>query len=230
MEKTNNNIPTAEELAIYIKEATVSVTNTYEQSPVVLMVDNSIIGTLGNFSASIGKAKSKKTFNVSAIAASALANGTVLHYRSSFPENKRTILYIDTEQGEPHCQKVLQRILCLAGLPKDADSDNLIMLGLRKYSPEMRLAIVEQAIGTIPNLGLVIIDGIRDFMYDINSPNEATNIISKFMQWTDDRQIHIHTVLHQNKNDEHARGHIGTELNNKAETIMQIEVDKRTRL
>ena len=81
MEKTNNNIPTAEELAIYIKEATVSVTNTYEQSPVVLMVDDSIIGTLGNFSASIGKAKSKKTFNVSAIAASALANGTVLHYR-----------------------------------------------------------------------------------------------------------------------------------------------------
>lgn len=226
MEKTNNNIPSAEELAIYIKEATVSVTNTYEQSPVVLMVDNSIIGTLGNFSASIGKAKSKKTFNVSAIAASALANGTVLHYRSSFPENKRTILYIDTEQGEPHCQKVLQRILCLAGLPKDADSDNLVMLGLRKYSPEMRLAIVEQAIGTIQNLGLVIIDGIRDFMYDINSPNEATNIISKFMQWTDDRQIHIHTILHQNKNDEHARGHIGTELNNKAETIMQVEDDK----
>ena len=226
MEKTNNNIPSAEELAIYIKEATVSVTNTYEQSPVVLMVDDSIIGTLGNFSASIGKAKSKKTFNVSAIAASALANSTVLHYRSSFPENKRTILYIDTEQGEPHCQKVLQRILYLAGLPKDADSDNLIMLGLRKYSPEMRLAIVEQAIGTIPNLGLVIIDGIRDFMYDINSPNEATNIISKFMQWTDDRQIHIHTILHQNKNDEHARGHVGTELNNKAETIMQIEADK----
>ena len=46
------------------------------------------------------------------------------------------------------------------------------------------------------------------------------------MQWTDDYQIHIHTILHQNKNDEHARGHIGTELNNKAETIMQIEVDK----
>ena len=90
----------------------------------------------------------------------------------------------------------------------------------------MRLAIVEQAIGTIPNLGLVVIDGIRDFLYDINSPSESTDIISKFMQWTDDRQIHIHTVLHQNKNDEHARGHIGTELNNKAETIMQVEVDK----
>ena len=103
------------------------------------------------------------------------------------------------------------------------------MLTLRKFPPDMRLAIVDHAIGTIPHLGLVIIDGIRDLLYDINSPKEATDIISRFMQWTDDRQIHIHTILHQNKNDENARGHIGTELNNKAETVMQIEVDKEER-
>ena len=200
-----------------------------EQSPAVLRVDGSVIGTLGNFSASIGKAKSKKTFNVAALTAAALTNGTVLHYRASFPEEKRGILYIDTEQGRPHCQQVLRRILRLAGLPEERDPDNLVMLTLRKFPPDMRLAIVDHAIGTIPHLGLVIIDGIRDLLYDINSPKEATDIISRFMQWTDDRQIHIHTILHQNKNDENARGHIGTELNNKAETVMQIEVDKEER-
>lgn len=221
--------PSCEELAVYVEESIVSVTNTYEQSPVVLMVDDAVIGTLGNFSASIGKAKSKKTFNVSAIVASALRNSTVLHYRSTFPENKRNILYIDTEQGRYHCQQILKRILRLAELPEDKKPDNLLMLALRKFSPKIRLLIVEQAIGSIPDLGLVVIDGIRDFLYDINSPGESTDIISKFMQWTDDRQIHIHTVLHQNKNDEHARGHIGTELNNKAETIMQIEVDKENK-
>ena len=42
----------------------------------------------------------------------------------------------------------------------------------------------------------------------------------------DDRQIHIHTILHQNKGDENARGHIGTELNNKAETVLLVEKDK----
>ena len=223
---TDTMILSPEELAAYMEESTISVTSTYEHSPVVLMVDDTIIGTLGNFSASIGKAKSKKTFNVSAIVASALNNSTVLHYRSTFPENKRKILYIDTEQGRYHCQQVLKRILHLADLPEYKNPDNLIMLALRKFSPKLRMAIVEQAIGKIPDLGLVIIDGIRDFLYDINSSSESTDIISKFMQWTDDRQIHIHTVLHQNKNDEHARGHIGTELNNKAETIMQIEVDK----
>lgn len=205
MEKTSCNIPTPEELRNYIKESVISVTRTYEQSASVLMVDDSTIGTLGNFSTSIGKAKSKKTFNVSAIAAAALKNGTVLHYRACFPEGKRKILHVDTEQGKNHCQIFLNRILKLAGLPKDCDADNLKMLALWKYSPEVRLAITEEAIGMIPDLGLVIIDGIRDFIHDINSPGESTDVISKFMQWTDDRQIYIHTVLHQNKNDAHIR-------------------------
>ena len=229
METTDNHTPTPEELALCIEESAVRAADACEQSPAVLRVDGSVIGTLGNFSASIGKAKSKKTFNVAALTAAAVTNGTVLHYRASFPEGKRGILYIDTEQGRLHCQQVLRRILRLAGLPEEQDPDNLVMLTLRKFPPDMRLAIVDHAIGTIPHLGLVIIDGIRDLLYDINSPKEATDIISRFMQWTDDRQIHIHTILHQNKNDENARGHIGTELNNKAETVMQIEVDKEER-
>lgn len=145
-------------------------------------------------------------------------------------QGKHLIVYRDElDKWLETGRKVLKRILRLAGLPEDKNPNNLIMLALRKYAPPVRLAIVEQAIGTIPDLGLVIIDGIRDFLYDINSPSEATDIISRFMQWTDDRQIHIHTILHQNKNDENARGHIGTELNNKAETVMQVEVDKMDR-
>ena len=89
MEKTDETIPSREELAVFIEEAAVSVTNNYEEAPAVLMVDDAVIGTLGNFSASIGKAKSKKTFNVSAIAASALSGRTVLRYRSMFPATRQ---------------------------------------------------------------------------------------------------------------------------------------------
>lgn len=169
MEKTDNLIPSIEELTMYMEESAVSVTSTYGHSPVVLMVDDATIGTLGNFSASIGKAKSKKTFNVSAIVASALRGSTILHYRSIFPEDKRKVLYVDTEQGRYHCQNVLKRILRLADLPEDKEPDNLVMLALRKYSPKMRLAIVEHAIGTIPDLGLVVIDG--SFMTSIRPVN-----------------------------------------------------------
>lgn len=61
------------------------------------------IGTLGKFSASTGKAKSKKTFNLSAIVAAALCDRPVLCYTASLPENKRNILYVDTEQSAYHC-------------------------------------------------------------------------------------------------------------------------------
>ena len=160
----------------------------------------------GQFQRIHRQSKSKKTFNVSAIVAAALKNSTVLRYAAELPEEKRKVLYIDTEQSPYHCLKVMKRILRMAGLPDDRDSGYLEFLALRKYTPEQRISIVEQAIYHSPDIGLVIIDGIRDMVYDINSPGESTRIISKLMQWTDDRQIHIHTILHQNKGDENARG------------------------
>ena len=62
-----------EDLQACIEESRISITKDYIKSPEVLMVGDSTFGTLGNFSVSIGKAKSKKTFNVSAIVAAALS-------------------------------------------------------------------------------------------------------------------------------------------------------------
>ena len=218
----------APERAVQLWESSrLRLSETYEKAPEILKVGDSAIGTLGNFSASIGKAKSKKTFNVSAMVAAALTNGTVIKYEAFLPEDKRRVLYVDTEQSPYHCLKVLYRIAQMAGLPTDRNPDNLEFLALRKYTPEERIEIIRQAIYNTDNLGLVIIDGIRDLVYDINSPSEATCIISELMTWTDERQIHLHTILHQNKADENARGHIGTELNNKAETVLLIEKDDR---
>jgi hypothetical protein len=47
-------------------------------------------------------------------------------------------------------------------------------------------------------------------------------IVCKLLKWTAERNIHIVTVLHQNKSDTNARGHIGTECINKAETVLSV--------
>ncbi|MDR1919130.1 MAG: AAA family ATPase [Tannerellaceae bacterium] len=226
-----NKQPTApassvRQVVVLWRQSRLQVTDSFSVPPEAIRVHNSVIGTLGNFSASTGKAKSKKTFNVSAIVAAALAGDTVLCYCASLPEGKRKILYVDTEQSPYHCIRTMKRILQLAGLPADRQPHNLEFLSLRRYTPDLRRAIIEQAIYGIPDLGLVVIDGIRDIVYDINSPGEATQIISKLMQWTDEQQIHIHTVLHLNKGDDHTRGHIGTELNNKAECVLCVTKDE----
>ena len=65
------------ENAIIIWQASrLSIGMKCEKAPEILKANGTVVGTLGNFSASIGKAKSKKTFNVSAIVAAALKNGT----------------------------------------------------------------------------------------------------------------------------------------------------------
>ena len=227
MESNERMEEVTRENAIIIWQASrLSIGMKCEKAPEILKANGTVVGTLGNFSASIGKAKSKKTFNVSAIVAAALKNGTVLLYSAELPKDKRKILYVDTEQSPYHCLKVMERILRMAGLPTDRDSEHLEFLALRKYTPKERIAAVEQAIYNTPELGLVVIDGIRDMVYDINSPGESTKVISLLMTWTGERNIHIHTILHQNKGDEHARGHIGTELSNKAETVLQVEKDE----
>lgn len=223
--QSNEVISSERDVTALLESARLKVTDVCESPPEVIFVGDSVIGTLGNFSGCTGKAKSKKTFNVCAIVAAAISGVEVLRYRVVLPNEKRKIIYIDTEQSPYHCIKVMQRVLRLAGQSTETHPDNLDFLALRKYAPIDRIAIIEKAIYDSVGVGLVIIDGIRDLALDINSPTEATTLITKLMQWTDERQIHIHTVLHQNKGDEHSRGHIGTELNNKAETILQVVKD-----
>lgn len=209
-------------LSDILSAAQIKATDTYETPPQIIWIDNSTIATLGNFSASTGKAKSKKTFNVSAIVAASLGGRQVLNYRAHLPEGKHRILYVDTEQSRFHCHTVLGRILRLAGLPTTTDSENLDFICLREYSPSVRIGVVDYALHQRTDYGLVIIDGIRDLMFDINNTSESMEVINKMMEWSSKYDLHIHCVLHLNKGDNNVRGHIGTEMGNKAETVLVI--------
>ena len=211
-----------EELESYLSKGEIKATDKVAIPPQILFVGDCTIATFGNFSASTGKAKSKKTFNISAMVAAAVTNTTVLNYRANLPEGKRNILYFDTEQSKFHCHSVLERIYKLSGLSLQKDDSRIQFWGLRKYTPKLRIALIDYALRKHDEVGLVIIDGLRDLMYDINNGKEATDVMTVLMAWTSVYDLHIHTVLHMNKNDNNPRGHIGTELENKAETVLVI--------
>lgn len=65
-----------------LKYIRLSVTEKYEFPQEIVQIDGVTIATIGNFSASTGKPKSKKTFNVSAIVASALSGKEILKYKA----------------------------------------------------------------------------------------------------------------------------------------------------
>ncbi|PKG44053.1 AAA family ATPase [Psychroflexus sp. MES1-P1E] len=190
----------------------------------VVKESRSILGTLGNFSLIIGKAKSRKSFFIN-IAVSAVLNNDILlsQFRGALPQDKRKVIYFDTEQGKYHVQLALKRICkqIRVDIPED------LVYYLRSEKPSERLKIIEDIIYNTENLGFVVIDGIKDLVTSINDEGEATMIASKLLKWTEEKNIHITTVLHQNKSDNNARGHIGTELINKAETVLAVSKNEQ---
>jgi predicted transposase YbfD/YdcC len=76
---------------------------------------------------------------------------------------------------------------------------------------------------------MVAIDGIRDLLTKgINDETEATELTSLFLKWSYDYHLHIILLLHMNKGDEQARGHIGSEVVNKAETTISVTKENRS--
>ena len=47
------------------------------------------------------------------------------------------------------------------------------------------------------------------------------------MRWSFEKQLHILTVIHVNKGDKNATGHLGGELTKKGETVAEVSRDKK---
>lgn len=190
-----------------------------KESPICLEIlqnDERIpIYTLGNFSAIIGKAKARKSFFVSLIMG-IMASGKQNDIFQ--PRIKKNCILFDTEQALYHVHKFAKRSVKIAG-----SKDKLIFCALRPYDTEQRIEIIEHGIYNTDDLGFVVIDGVRDLVTDINNPNQATKIGNLLLKWTAEANIHIINVIHQNKADLNARGHIGSEIMFKSETVLSIE-------
>jgi hypothetical protein len=187
---------------------------------VALKIGDAIIGTLGNILSIIGKAKSRKSFFIAMAIAVSISKDTIFNlFKNELPKNQSNVLYFDTEQGKYHVQLALKRICKLVGVD---EPKNLKVYGLRALNPIERAELIEYAIYNTPNIGIVFIDGIKDLITSINDEEQATMIISKLMKWSEEKNILITTVLHQNKGDNNARGHIGSELINKSETVLSV--------
>lgn len=179
--------------------------------------------SLGNFSLIVGKAKSRKTFLVSALVAALISNDTVMQkIRGRLPPNQRSLLYFDTEQHPGHVKRILRRIATLAG---QQTLPTLRIFHLKKYPPSQRLNAIQVAIYDTTNLGAIIIDGIRDLTFDINDGREATDRATDLLRWTEETGAHLITIIHENKSSNNARGHLGSELVNKAETVVSVSRD-----
>lgn len=173
--------------------------------------------TLGNFSVIIGKAKSRKTFLLSLLVSVLTKKKDICcKFINEMESGKNLILWFDTEQGLYDSWNVVKRIQRMSG-----NLSNLQAYNLRPYSPVERREIIEYAIKKYgKQAGLVIIDGIADLVVSINDETEASEVSTLIMRLTLEYNFHCSTVIHQNKDNNFATGHIGSAVTKKAEIII----------
>jgi predicted DNA-binding protein len=189
-----------------------------EEDEVLLTVGKHTFVSRGNMQTVSGKPKSCKTFLTSAMAGACL-NGEYMGITAT--RKDLTILMFDTEQGNARAQKVVRRVYRMCGLSYNEENNHLVAVSVRELDPGKRMnALVGAITDTKPDL--VILDGVRDLLTDFNDIKQSAELVNSLMALSVDFKCAIVTVIHQNKGDANARGHLGSELMNKSETAAEV--------
>ena len=189
----------------------------------LISINGSCVCSRGNISAICGEAKSKKTFLTSALVASAMAvpSARIDNFKSVDKNPSINVLWVDTEQGEHHVRRVIERITAMTGakLGGAIAEPRLTTLALRELAPHERKAMMYDAMRLMP-YDIVVIDGIADLQRNTNDLEESDALVAELMALSTISNTHIICVLHTNPGSDKARGHLGSSLQRKAESVL----------
>lgn len=195
------------------------VTEQPVEAPPILHIDATPVAWPGGHTLVVGKKKSRKTLFM------------VLMISEYIKANKSTgddVLVFDTEQAKRHVYKIREKV-------DELTEKKIAVFYLRGMSPTDRQDFIRHTVEHWPVAPqLVIIDGIRDIMNDINDTKESTQTLVwlekiTLTQRKDQKHpAHVINVLHLNKGDSNPRGHIGTELQNKADCTIELSLDEKS--
>lgn len=186
-------------------------------------------GTFGNISMIKGEEKSRKTWLKSLILA-CIQDGNSRTYSDQIKGHHledKYIIDLDSEQDDFDAWMVANRVPKMIGtIEQPKYKDNFITVKLREYNATERNGYLEWLFMESEyrnKLGVVSIDGFVDFVNDFNSLTESIAFTQSLMKYSSVTKSHIMGILHLNPGQEKARGHLGTILQQKCETVTIIK-------
>ena len=173
----------------------------------------------GELVAVTGKAKSGKTFLSSMLMTCSVVPDVLSFHRER--EEPLHVLWYDTEQSDESTQDIMNhRLMPMTG----GDVSRIDVFNVRSLPWKRRRELLGAAVSSY-SPDLVIVDGIRDLVNDINDGVLAQEVMEELMQLAAKHSCCVTCILHQNKGseDHNLRGWIGTELMNKAFEVYACE-------
>lgn len=209
----------------YIKTHSFNADNPPQEEDTLLYLQGIPIGSRENIITITGKSKSRKTIAASALATSFFTDSAFLGFSADLPEDA-TIIHIDTEQGYKHYYHSVKRIFDQAST---TPQERFISVHTRDATIPQRIELLQHLCETY-NPSVIIVDGVTDLVYDINSQEESTKIGELFLKLSSQYKCLIVAVIHTTKTTGYMTGAIGTILEKKSETVIKVELDEEDKM
>lgn len=194
-----------------------------------------MVMTRQNISCVTAQAKVGKTFLIKLIISACLKKSIFQNrLHSEMPKDRDKILYIDTEQSKYHVQLGLKQMRDIVNQSSTDQTNNfnavtnkIDVYQFDAVGTDTRYNYVKELVYT-KNYSLVIIDGISDLSIDTNDLKLADKLVTDLRIWATENDCHILNVIHLNPGDlsHKMKGHLGTKLADKSETVLGVSIDK----
>ena len=184
----------------------------------------------GNLSVIAAKPKAGKTAVVGALLSSTLLPAESNHVDclgfTAIPNSKgQAVLHLDTEQSRWDHYALVKRALIRAGV-KDAPRW-LLSYGIPDFSAAERfesfITLANDAAQRFGGIHSIIVDGTADLLPDVNDAERANEVTACLLRIATTYEASVIVLIHLNPDGGKTRGHLGSELERKAETNVRIE-------
>jgi uncharacterized membrane protein len=225
----NELIQVTEADAILDKYKHLLITDTTPIPPPVeiIKINGELISTEGNITTISGASKSGKSAFSGMLIAGAIAPGEYDGFNGVeiMPSNGKAVLHFDTEQARHKHQKNLKSILRRAGL--DTCPANLLSYNIRQEDVENYCAITEALISAahkkFNGVHFIVVDGGADYIREVNEPNQSNALVKFFEDLAIKFSTAVIVIVHVNPGSEKERGHFGSQLQRKSESVLSIK-------
>lgn len=188
---------------------------------------DTIIATRGNIVTITAQLKAGKSAGVGAMQAATMvsldSDFDCLGFSSSNPEGHK-VIHFDSEQSRRDHWKCSMRTLRRAGLqtrPPWFKSYLLAGLGYKRAWDCVLEAVKDGPIHSI------FLDGIADFVPSVNDEEACNARVAELQSLAGELDCAIICVIHFNPGSDKSRGHLGSEIERKAESNLRLDKDNQ---
>lgn len=209
----------------------ISASKPETQPDPIIAINGCSVATAGNIIVVSGAPKSAKSSLIYIFLAEAIKIiGTIIDGLTGLyvSENSfgRAVIHIDSEQSRSqHYKSFINGILKRAGLVMEPEyflSFNIRELDVKIYQKIVR-EIFKAAFERFGGIHLAVIDGGADFIASVNDEVSSNAIVHFFETLAIEFKTAIVIIIHLNPGGDKQRGHLGSQLQRKAESVLVVK-------